>query len=74
MNPPRGDGTLLLSLHLLIREIETLILKRRATGDPQDDKLKPATVLKPPSPTRLVLNILVLLFPVAYVLYFIAPL
>ena len=73
MNPPRGDGTLLLSLHLLIQEIEKLILKRRATGDPQDDKLKPASVLKPPSPTRLVLKIPVLFFPVAYILFFIAP-
>jgi hypothetical protein len=53
-NQARGDGTLPLSLHLLIREIGKLILKMKATGDHRDETSKPASVLRLLNPTRLV--------------------
>ena len=50
----RGDATLLLPLHVILRETGKLILEMKATGDPHGERLKPASVIGWTSPTRLV--------------------
>jgi hypothetical protein len=50
----RGDETLLLLLHVMIKDTGKLIVEMKATGDPHAAKSKVASVLGESSPTRLV--------------------
>jgi len=48
----RGDETLLLLLHVMIKETEKLILETKATEDPHAMKLKAADALQGSTRTR----------------------